>query len=143
VRIAIGTLLAGAILGGAFGALGGVWIVRHTGEQHSNLHDMIHQDFELTSDERTRLKSAETGYDENRAAIEARLKAANLRLAQAIKADPRMSPEVSAASADVERAAAELQSVTLRHIFEMRGALEDAHRANYDEVLIRALSEDR
>jgi nickel and cobalt resistance protein CnrR len=140
MQVRLAPLLAAAVLGGAVGAVGGSWLMHEVRQPPSNLHDVIHTRFALTPAEAARLEAAERGYDARRATIERRLRIANLRLANAISADPRMSPEVQSASSEVESAAAELQSATLAHIFEMRAALEPAHRAQYDSVLVRALS---
>jgi hypothetical protein len=45
---------------------------------------------------------------------------ANNRLADAIAHTPSWSPQVEAATRDVEKAAADLQRATLVHVFEMR-----------------------
>jgi len=133
--------LVAAVLIGAAAAVGGSWVVRHTHHRTENLHDVIHQRFTLTAQEKIRLEAAEARYDGRRAQIETNIRAANLRLAAAIKRDPELSQEALSASAAVENSAAELQRVTLQHVFEMRSALDPAHRPAYDAVLIDALTQ--
>jgi len=142
VRIALVPLLIAAVVGGALGAAGGSWGMRHAHPRHENLHDLVHQRFDLSPLEHKRLDAAEAAYAARRAAIEGRIRAANTRLAQAIAANPELSGDVVEASAGVETAASELQQATLQHIFEMRRALEPDHRAAYDHVLVTALTRD-
>lgn len=133
-------LVAAAI--GAGASTGGAWLVRQS-HHDDNLHDVLHRRFKLTSTEQARLEAAEVRYDRRRSEIEGQIKTANARLAAAISKDPELSPEALAASAEVERSAAELQRVTLQHVFEMRAGLDPEHRAGYDAVLTEALTRDR
>lgn len=142
MRLALAPLIGAAILVGAVGAVGGSWAFRQANARPENLHDVVHKRFDLSAEEHRRLDAAEARYSQRRAEIEARIRAANLELAGAIKSDPQMSPTVVATSGKVEAAAAELQRVTLEHIFEMRAALEPEHRTAYDQVLVSALSRD-
>lgn len=142
MRIGWVPVLAAVVIGAA-GAAGGSWLVRQSHHHDENLHDVIHKRFKLTPAEHDRLETAEARYDQRREEIEAAIRAANGRLAAAIRTDPEMSPEVATASAEVERAAAELQRVTLQHVFEMRAALDPGHRRAYDDVMIEALTRDQ
>ena len=142
MRIAIAPLLIAAVLGGAAGAAGVTWSMRQAHPRNENLHDLVHQRFDLSPAEHRRLDAAEAGYTARRAAIETRMHDANNRLATAIRANPDLTEDVIRASREVETAASELQRVTLEHIFEMRRALEPEHRAEYDQVLVTALTRD-
>jgi hypothetical protein len=142
-RPALGPLLAAAVVGAAVGAASSTWIARQAHPSQENLHDIVHQRFELTAAEHRRLDAAEARYATRRAEIEGRIRSANAALAASIRANPQLSPGTLQASQSVEAAAAELQSVTLQHIFEMRAALDPAHRTRYDAVLVEALTRDR
>ena len=142
MRIGWAPVLAAALIGAA-AAAGGSWLVRQSHHHEENLHDVIHKRFKLSPAEHARLETAEARYERRREEIEAQIRAANSKLAAAIRTDPEMSPEVATASAEVEGAAAELQRVTLQHVFEMRAALDPAHRQAYDDVTIEALTRDR
>ena len=137
MRLLVSTV-AGALIGVvlAFG-LAVYWHARLHPE--SDLHAMLHAAVPLDAHEKAALDDKEKAFAARRAAIEAQLRAANIRLADAIAADPRWSAEVEAATRQVEQAAAELQRATLVHIFEMRSGLEPRHRAAYDRVLVEAL----
>lgn len=89
--------------------------------------------------EERRLDIKERAYFARRDQIEQRLMAANGHLATAIQADPHWTPEVEAATREVEAAAGDLQRATLEHVFEMREGLDEAHRAAYDAALVAAL----
>ena len=141
MRLGWASMVVAAVLGAA-AAAGGSWVVRQTHPRHTNLHDIIHNRFELTAAEHARLEAAEERYDRRRASIEAQIRAANIRLANAIKADPEMSQAATEASNAVAGYAAELQQVTMQHVFEMRAALDPSHRSAYDAVLVDALTKD-
>ena len=85
------------------------------------------------------MEAEEDAFSARRVAIAARMKAANAKLANAIEADPRWSPDVEAATRQVEAAAGELQRATLEHVFEMRQGLQPEHRKAYDRNLVEAL----
>lgn len=139
-RVALASLMAAAIAGGAVGAVGGSWLFRQAAPRQANLHDIVHERFDLSAAEHLRLDAAEARYAQRRAAIENQIRVANAELAAVITANPELSQEVLQASNSVEAAAAELQRTTLQHIFEMRAALEPDHRAEYDAVLVNALT---
>jgi hypothetical protein len=133
---------AAAIAAGAVGALlatGALWVARTMNPPATDLHELLHERVPLNADERARLDAKEREYYRKRAAIEDRIKVANTHLATAIETDPRWSQAVEAASAEVESAAADLQRITLEHVFEMREGLDEEHRRAYDDALIAAL----
>lgn len=141
-HLGTGKLFAAALAGGVMGAvaaMAGGWALTSLRPSPPDLHTLLHQRVPLDAAEEGRLDQKEHVFEARRAAIEDRLKTANGRLAAAIHADPRWSPEVEAATKEVEAAAADLQRTTLVHIFEMRDGLDPNHRQAYDEVLIAAL----
>lgn len=142
MRIGWFPLVAAAVIGAA-AAAGGSWVVKQSQHRHENLHDVIHSRFKLSPAEHERLEAAEARYDARRAEIEGNIRAANAALAAAIRKDPELSPQALAASTTVESSAAELQRVTLQHVFEMRAALDPGHRAAYDSVMVEALTRDQ
>ncbi|HEY9131767.1 MAG TPA: periplasmic heavy metal sensor [Dyella sp.] len=133
VSVLVGCLVGALLAGGA------MWVWHRPGHHPSDLHTMLHDAVPLDSQEQQRLDADETAFLAQRAAIEDRLRAANGKLADAIVKDPSWSPEVEAATREVERAAADLQRATLVHLFEMRAGLKPEHRAAYDHELVEAL----
>ena len=109
------------------------------GHRDSDLQERLHHAVPLDAQEQVALDAKEKAFAERRSAIEGNLRMANTRLADAIAHTPNWSPQVEAATRDVEKAAADLQRATLVHVFEMRAGLKSEHRPAYDAVLIEAL----
>lgn len=132
------SVIAGALIGIA---VAGMIFLAHELRNHrdSDLHTLLHRVVPLDPVEQAALDDKERAFIARRAQIEDQMRQANARLADAIAADPHWSPQVEAASRQVEQAAADLQRATLVHIFEMRAGLAPQHRAAYDKVLIDAL----
>lgn len=146
--MAIGTLMrlplatiAGAIIGVVCAlAIGWIWHSLNPG--HSDLHERLHAVVPLDDSEKQILQAKEQLFATRRGEIEARLRIANRQLADAIAADPKWNPQVERASREVERAAGDLQRITLEHVFEMREGLKPEHRPAYDKALLEALRTD-
>lgn len=137
-------LIIAAAVAGATGAVivsGAHWMLQSTHGAPSDLHQELHEEVPLTAQEKQRLVQREDAYIARRAAIEQRVKVANGRLARAIALQPGWTPEVEAASRDVETAAADLERATLQHVVEMREGLDPQHRPAYDAALVKALSD--
>ncbi|MCK4125511.1 periplasmic heavy metal sensor [Ralstonia pseudosolanacearum] len=136
-RLSLSTL-AGALLGVAIA--GAVVFLSHPSQEHrTDLHEMLHEAVPLDANEREILDMKEQAFAQRRREIEMRLRTANGQLADAIAKNPTWSPEIEAATQEVERAAADLQRATLVHVFEMRAGLKPEHRPAYDRVLVDAL----
>ena len=141
-RLGTRTLIAATLLGGIAGAIIAAGTDRLFHILHppaGDLHTLLHRDVPLSAAEEERLKAKEDAYTQRRQGIEQRFMAANGRLAAAIESNPRWSPDVEAATREVESAAAELQRATLEHVFETREGLDPDHRPAYDQALVSAL----
>ncbi|MGM3372008.1 periplasmic heavy metal sensor, partial [Escherichia coli] len=86
--------------------------------------ERLHAVVPLDDSEKQILQAKEQLFATRRGEIEARLRIANRQLADAIAADPKWNPQVERASREVERAAGDLQRITLEHVFEMREGLK-------------------
>lgn len=136
-RLTLSTV-AGALIGVVVATgLATAWDA--AGHRDSDLHQKLHHAVPLDAQEQATLHEKEKAFAERRKAIEDNLQMANARLADAIARTPNWSPQVEAATRDVEKAAADLQSATLVHVFEMRAGLKPEHRMAYDAVLIETL----
>lgn len=136
-RLSLSTLV-GALLGIAVAAAG-VYLSQEREDRHPDLHEMLHAAVPLDVNEKEILELKEVAFAQRRREIETRLRIANGKLADSIAKNPNWTPEVEAATQEVERAAGDLQRATLVHVFEMRAGLKPEHRAAYDRVLVDAL----
>lgn len=136
-RLSISTLV-GALAGIAV-AIAGVYATHSTEDRPTDLHEKLHEAVPLDANEREVLDLKEQAFARRRREIETQLRSANGKLADAIARNPSWSPDVEAATREVERAAGDLQRATLVHVFEMRAGLKPEHRPAYDRVLVDAL----
>lgn len=126
-------------------ALVGVWIGRmmqpaadHSGAQ---LHALMHDELDLDPAQERSLRLLERDFAAEREALEARLKADNARLAEAIAAEHEYGPRVSAAIEATHVAMGDLQKATLEHIFAMRAILREDQQAKFDAAVAESLAQ--
>lgn len=126
-------------------ALVGVWIGRMMQPQahHSGaeLHALMHDDLDLDPVQERSLDVLERDFAAKRKALEARLKADNARLAEAIAAEHEYGPRVSAAVDATHVAMGDLQKATLEHIFAMRAILRPEQQAKFDAAVAESLAQ--
>lgn len=123
----------------------GVWIGRvmqpdahHGGAE---LHALMHDDLDLDPAQARSLGVLERDFAEKRRALEARLKADNARLADAIAAEHQYGPRVSAAVDATHMAMGDLQKATLEHVFAMRAILRPEQQAKFDTAVAESLAQ--
>ena len=126
-------------------ALVGVWLGRmiqptahHSGAE---LHALMHDGLELDNAQERSLAVLERDFAERREALEARLRADNARLAEAIAAEHQYGPRVSAAVDATHMAMGDLQKATLEHVFAMRAILRPDQQARFDAVVAESLAQ--
>jgi Spy/CpxP family protein refolding chaperone len=126
-------------------ALVGVWLGRmiqptphHSGAE---LHALMHDGLELDDAQERALAVLERDFAARRAELEARLKADNKRLAEAIAAEHQYGPRVSAAIDATHMAMGELQKATLEHVFAMRAILRPEQQAKFDAAIAESLAQ--
>ena len=73
---------------------------------------------------------------------EAEMRAANVRLAQAIEAEHGYGPKVTEAIDHTHEVMGTLQKETLEHLFAMRGVLNPEQAAMFDQSVVKALTAD-
>ena len=125
-------------------ALAGVWLGRmvqpaahHSGAE---LHALMHDGLELDDAQERSLAVLERDFAGRRDALEARLKADNARLAEAIAAEHQYGPRVSAAVDATHMAMGDLQKATLEHVFAMRAILRPEQQAKFDAAIAESLA---
>lgn len=134
VLLAFLAALAGTMLGRA--------VMERRSESAGALHDLLHDELDLTADQLARIETIETSFAVRRRALEAELRADNARLAAAIQAEQGYGPRVTAEVDRSHRAMGQLQKETLAHIFAMRAVLRPDQAAKFDRAVVRALTND-
>jgi len=137
-HIVLAVLLAA--LAGCLGAIAADRWANH--EAGSGLHDFVHDELTLTTDQEQRLDALEARFAVERARLEGSARAANARLAQAMENEHEYGPEVSAAIDEVHARMGDLQKATVRHVFDMREILEPEHQRQFDRKVSDALTRD-
>jgi nickel and cobalt resistance protein CnrR len=126
-------------------ALVGVGLGRmvQTGPHHSGaeLHAVMHDELDLDHAQERSLAALEHDFKERRAGLEARLKADNARLAEAIAVEHQYGPRVSAAVDATHMAMGDLQKATLEHVFAMRAILRPEQQAKFDAAVAESLAQ--
>lgn len=127
-------------------AIGGVFVGRallpEATQPGAELHDVLHHRIALDANQKARLDALEQRFAVQRRALELELRADNARLAEAIEAEHGNGPRVAAAVDHSHAAMGELQKVTLAHIFAMRGLLRPNQTAQFDQAVVKALTDD-
>jgi nickel and cobalt resistance protein CnrR len=104
------------------------------------LHVLMHDGLDLDPAQESELEAIEREFAVERARLEAQLKAANARLAEAVAAEHVYGPRVAEAVDATHDAMGELQKTTLTHVFAMRAILRPEQRPQFDAVVERALA---
>lgn len=124
--------------------VGGVWVgmagvhALHRGQP--GLHDVVHEQLDLTQDQTTRIEAIEAEFATRRRALEIEMQAANTELATAIREEHGYGPRVTAAVERFHHAMGELQSETIRHVFAMREVLTAEQQILFDTNVVDALT---
>lgn len=129
-----------ALLAGATGAALGSHYLRR--DQPPSMHDLLHEELELTADQEGRLNETETRFAARRVHLEREMRAANTELAKAMRSSGRYGPEVQAAVEHFHSAMGDLQKETVLHIFEMRALLTPEQTEKFDRRVDEALTQD-
>ncbi|NCP14369.1 MAG: periplasmic heavy metal sensor [Sphingomonadales bacterium] len=126
-------------------ALVGVWLGRMlqpaTHHNGAELHALMHDELELDDTQARSLAVLERDFAERRRTLEARLKADNARLADAIAAEHEYGPRVAAAVDATHGAMGDLQKATLEHVFAMRAILRPDQQATFDTAIAESLAQ--
>lgn len=107
----------------------------------SDIHMLIHRDIRLDPAQAVALDRLEAQFAVTRAALDARLRGDNARLAAAIAVEHRDGPRVSQAIDAVHHSMGDLQKATLAHVFAMRRVLRPDQAATFDRLVAARLTE--
>jgi hypothetical protein len=127
-------------------AIGGVFVGRALlpapVQAGAELHDVLHHKLALDAEQEARLQVLEQRFAVKRRAFELELRADNARLAEAIEAEHGNGPRVAAAVDQSHAVMGELQKATLAHIFAMRQLLRPSQTRQFDQAVVKALTDD-
>lgn len=127
-------------------AIGGVFVGRALlsvkPPPGTELHEVLHHKLALNANQQARLEKLEQRFAVQRRAFELELRANNARLAEAIEAEHGNGPRVGAAVDRSHAVMGELQKATLAHIFAMRQLLRPNQTGQFDQAVVKALTDD-
>lgn len=135
-------LAAVAFLAALAGVFVGRSLVDRQVEQPSALHELLHEELDLTPEQLARIEAIESRFAARRQELELELRTDNARLASAIEAERGYGARVTAEIERSHRVMGELQKETLAHIFEMRGVLTPGQAERFDRAVVKALTAD-
>lgn len=128
-------------------AIGGVFVGRALlplpPQPGAELHDVLHHKLALDQGQQTQLQVLEQRFAVQRRALELELRADNARLAEAIDQEHGNGPRVAAAVDRSHAAMGELHKATLAHIFAMRQILRPNQTGQFDQAVVKALTDDQ
>jgi nickel and cobalt resistance protein CnrR len=127
-------------------AIAGVFVGRIVSDppkaSETELHALLHSELDLTPVQEAKLEQIETKFAERRRTLETEMRAANIRLAQAIEAEHGYGPRVTEAIDHTHDVMGTLQKETLQHLFAMRAILDDDQARMFDKSVVKALTAD-
>ena len=137
-------LLVGLIAFAA--AVAGVFVGRLVSDapkaSETELHALLHDQLDLTPAQDTKIDRIEADFARRRRALELEMRASNVRLAEAIKAEHGYGPRVTEAIDHTHEVMGTLQKETLVHLFAMRAVLDRDQAKMFDESVVKALTAD-
>lgn len=131
-----------AFVAAAAGVFVGRLLVNPPRASETELHTLLHREAKLSAEQKARLRPIEARFAARREALELEMRAANIRLAQAIEAEHGYGPRVTAAIDDTHDIMGALQKETLQHLFAMRAVLDADQAAMFDKTVVKALTAD-
>ena len=137
-------LLVGLIAFAA--AVAGVFVGRLVSDapkaSETELHALLHDQLDLTPAQDAKIDRIEADFARRRRALELEMRATNVRLAQANKAEHGPGPRVTEAIDHTHEVMGTLQKETLVHLFAMRAVLDRDQAKMFDESVVKALTAD-
>lgn len=124
------------------GVLAGRLVVEAPRASETELHALLHRELKLSPAQKVKLDKIEAKFATRRDALELDMRAANIRLAQAIEAEHGYGSRVTEAIDETHRVMGELQKETLQHLFAMRVVLDREQAAMFDKSVVQALTAD-
>ena len=127
-------------------AIAGVFVGRLVSDapqaNETELHSLLHDQLDLTPAQDAKIDRIEADFTRRRRALELEMRASNVRLAEAIKAEQGYGPRVTEAIDHTHDVMGTLQKETLVHLFAMRAVLDRDQAKMFDESVVKALTAD-
>ena len=127
-------------------AIAGVFIGRIVSDppraSETELHALLHSELDFTPAQEAKLEKIEAKFAGRRQVLETEMRAANVRLAQAIEAEHGYGPRVTEAIDHTHDVMGTLQKETLEHLFAMRAILDSDQARMFDKSVVKALTAD-
>ncbi|MBL4854434.1 MAG: hypothetical protein JKY25_09385 [Robiginitomaculum sp.] len=137
VRTAL-LIISLSFLAGVVGILLGHKYIMPDAVRSVGLHEQIHAELVLNKTQDEKLHDLETGFSENKAVLEARMKTASAELSQAMQVSHVMAPNVITAKDTYVQVLDEMQTLTIEHIFAMRALLNEGQANQFDKIVQRS-----
>ena len=131
-----------AFLAAVAGVFVGRLLVDAPRANETELHALLHSEAKLSAGQERKIHAIEARFAARREALELEMRAANIRLAQAIEAEHCYGPRVTKAIDETHEVMGELQKETLQHLFAMRAVLDADQAAMFDKTVVKALTAD-
>jgi len=131
-----------AFLAAVAGVFVGRILVDAPRANETELHALLHGELKLSADQEKKIHLIEARFAARRDALELEMRAANIRLAQAIDAEHGYGPQVTEAIDETHEVMGDLQKETLQHLFAMRQVLDREQAAMFDKRVVKALTAD-
>ena len=131
-----------AFIAALAGVIAGRFVVETPRASETELHALLHNELKLTPAQQVKIDRIEAKFGLRRDALELDMRAANIRLAQAIEAEHGYGPRVTEAIDETHRVMGELQKETLQHLFAMRVVLDRDQAEMFDRRVVNALTAD-
>lgn len=123
-----------------FAGVGLGQLVFDRNQHQPTLHEVIHRELRLTTNQTRQIESLESAFRVRRQALEMEMRAANAELASAIRDEHGYGPRVSAAVERFHRAMGQLQTEMIQHVFAMRAVLTPQQTEIFDNTVVSALT---
>jgi nickel and cobalt resistance protein CnrR len=130
-------------LAAIIGASAGRYLLPATPPAGAELHAVLHDKLDLDPAQHAALDGLEQAFAQRRRTIEGKMRADNVRLAEAIRLEQGYGAKVSAAIDHSHQLMGQLQKETLAHIFAMRALLRPEQAEKFDAAVASALTKEQ
>lgn len=141
-RAVLGVMVLTIVAAGAGG-----WVGMRYGQSRADaptsLNTLLHDQLDLTADQKRQLATIEAGYARQRRSLESEEQSANRELAAALLAHHQYGPQAAQAIDHFSTAMRALQQDTVIHVLAMRAILTPAQVKVFDQTVARALESGR